>query len=99
LVINFCKLYYRNFWRKWHYINFDKFLFYKSYEFYRKKKRTAVGGSARKNRKNWLTEFMKPTILKFKRGESRKIQHGSVARQTCCSAPFNKFRSHVLKPS
>jgi len=30
------------------------------------------------NRKNWPTEFRKPTVLKLKRGESRKMQHEDV---------------------
>jgi hypothetical protein len=28
--------------------------------------------------KNWPTEFRKPTVLKLKRGESRKMQHEDV---------------------
>ena len=32
-------------------------------------------GTTRANRKNWPTEFRKPTVLKLKRGESRKMQH------------------------
>ena len=28
--------------------------------------------------KNWPTEFRKPTVLKLKRGESRKMQHDDV---------------------
>ena len=35
-------------------------------------------GTTRANRKNWLTEFRKPTVLKLKRGESRKMQHEDV---------------------
>jgi hypothetical protein len=35
-------------------------------------------GTARANRKNWPTEFKQPTILKLKRGESRKMQHEDV---------------------
>ena len=35
-------------------------------------------GAARANRKNWPTEFRKPTVLKLKRGESRKLQHKDV---------------------
>ena len=53
-------------------------------------------GTTRANRKNWRTEFRKPTVLKLKRGESRKMQHEDVtavvARQ-CCSPPFHKFQS------
>ena len=36
---------------------------------------TYICGTTRENRKNWPTEFGKPTILKLKRGESRKMQH------------------------
>ena len=35
-------------------------------------------GSTRANRKNWPTEFMKQTVLKLKRGESRKMQREDV---------------------
>ena len=35
-------------------------------------------GTTRANRKNWPTEFRKPTVLKLKRGESRKMQHEDV---------------------
>jgi hypothetical protein len=35
-------------------------------------------GNTRANRKNWQTEFRKPTVLKLKRGESRKMQHEDV---------------------
>ena len=35
-------------------------------------------GTTRANRKNWPTEFRKPTNLKLKRGESRKMQHEDV---------------------
>ena len=35
-------------------------------------------GTTRANRKNWPTEFRKPTVLKLKRGESRKVQHEDV---------------------
>ena len=35
-------------------------------------------GTTRANRKNWATEFRKPTDLKLKRGESRKMQHEDV---------------------
>jgi len=35
-------------------------------------------GTTRPNRKNWPTEFRKPTVLKLKRGESRKMQHEDV---------------------
>jgi len=35
-------------------------------------------GTTRASRKNWPTEFRKPTILKLKRGESRKMQHEDV---------------------
>ena len=35
-------------------------------------------GTTRTNRKNWPTEFRKQTVLKLKRGESRKIQHQDV---------------------
>jgi hypothetical protein len=35
-------------------------------------------GTARANRKNWPTEFRKPTVLKLKQGESRKMQHEDV---------------------
>jgi hypothetical protein len=31
-------------------------------------------GTARENRKNWPTEFRKPTAVTLKRGESRKLQ-------------------------
>ena len=34
--------------------------------------------TTRANRKNWPTEFRKPTVLKLKRGESRKMQHEDV---------------------
>ena len=36
---------------------------------------TYTCGTTRANRKNWPTEFRKPTVLKLKRGESRKMQH------------------------
>ena len=35
-------------------------------------------GTTRANRKNWPTEFRKPTVLKLKRSESRKMQHEDV---------------------
>ena len=35
-------------------------------------------GTTRANRKNWPTEFRQPTVLKMKRGESRKMQHEDV---------------------
>jgi len=35
-------------------------------------------GTTRANRKNWPTEFRKPTDLKLKRGESKKMQHEYV---------------------
>ena len=35
-------------------------------------------GTTRTNRKNWPTEFRKPTVLKLKRGKSRKMQHEDV---------------------
>jgi hypothetical protein len=35
-------------------------------------------GTTRANRKNWPIEFRKPTVLKLKRGESRKMQHEDV---------------------
>ena len=35
-------------------------------------------GTTRANRKNWPTEFRKPTVLKLKRGGSRKMQHEDV---------------------
>jgi len=35
-------------------------------------------GTTRANGKNWPTEFRKPTVLKLKRGESRKMQHEDV---------------------
>ena len=35
-------------------------------------------GTTRANRKNWPTEFRKPTVLKLKRGESRKMPHEDV---------------------
>jgi hypothetical protein len=35
-------------------------------------------GTARSNRKNWPPEFRKPTVMKLKRGESRKLQHKDV---------------------
>ena len=35
-------------------------------------------GTTSANRKNWPTEFRKPTVLKLKRGESRKMQHEDV---------------------
>jgi len=35
-------------------------------------------GTTRANRKNWATEFRKPTVLKMKRGKSRKMQHVNV---------------------
>jgi hypothetical protein len=35
-------------------------------------------GTTRVNRKNWPTEYRKPTVLKLKRGESRKMQHEDV---------------------
>jgi len=35
-------------------------------------------GTTRANRKNWPTEFRKPTVLKLKRGEARKMQHEDV---------------------
>ena len=34
--------------------------------------------TTRANRKKWPTEFRKPTVLKLKRGESRKMQHEDV---------------------
>ena len=38
-------------------------------------KETYSCGTTRANRKNWPTEFGKPTVFKLKRGESRKMQH------------------------
>ena len=35
-------------------------------------------GTTRANINNWPTEFRKPTILKLKRGESRKMQDEDV---------------------
>jgi hypothetical protein len=35
--------------------------------------------TVRANRKNRTKEFMKPTVLKLKSGESRKMQHEDVA--------------------
>ena len=35
-------------------------------------------GTTGANRKNWSTEFRKPTVLKLKRGESRKMQPEDV---------------------
>ena len=35
-------------------------------------------GTTSANRKNWPTEFRKPTVLKLKRGESRKMQQEDV---------------------
>ena len=35
-------------------------------------------GTTRANRKNWPTEFRKPTVLKLKRGESMKMQQEDV---------------------
>jgi len=35
-------------------------------------------GTTRANRKNWPTEFRKPTFLKLKRDESRTLQHEDV---------------------
>ena len=35
-------------------------------------------GTTRENRKNWPTEFRKPTVLKLKCSESRKMQHEHV---------------------
>ena len=32
-------------------------------------------GTTRANKKNWPTEFRKPTVLELKRGKSRKMQH------------------------
>jgi hypothetical protein len=37
-------------------------------------KETYSCATARPNRKNWPTVFRKPATLKFKRGESRKMQ-------------------------
>ena len=39
---------------------------------------TYTCGTTRANRKNWPTEFRKPTVLNLKRGESRKMQHEDV---------------------
>ena len=35
-------------------------------------------GTTRANRLNWPSEFRKPTVLKVKRGESKKMQHEDV---------------------
>ena len=35
-------------------------------------------GTTRANKKIWPTEFRKPTVLKLKRGESRKMHHKDV---------------------
>ena len=35
-------------------------------------------GTTRANRKNWPAEFRKPSVLKLKKGESRKMQHEDV---------------------
>ena len=86
-----------NFWGKWH-IYLDKFFSSTNLMKMLLEQETYSCGTTRANRKHWPTEFRKPTVLKLKKGESRKMQHedvtgGSVARQTCCSPPFYKFRS------
>ena len=72
-----CTTTYRKFLGKMASYLFQQFFqLHKSYE-------NAIGtrnsrGTTRANRKNWPTEFRKPTVLKLKRGESRKMQHEDV---------------------
>ena len=42
------------------------------------KQETYSCGTTKANRKNWPTEFRKPTVLKLKIFESRKMQHEDV---------------------
>jgi hypothetical protein len=58
--------------------------------------------TTRANRKNWPTEFRKPTILKLTRGKSRKMQHEDVTAivwQDKQEKAMKKLKLHVLKPS
>jgi len=67
-----------NFWGKWHHICFDNFFTSTNLMKMLLKKETCSCGTTRTNRKNWSIEFRKPTVLKLKRGEFRKMQHEDV---------------------
>ena len=67
-----------NFWEKWHHIYFDNFFSSTDLMKMRLEQESYSCGTTSANRKNWPTEFRKPTVLKFKRGESRKMQHEDV---------------------
>jgi len=64
-----------NFWGKWDHIYFDNFFISTNLMQMLLEQETCICGTTRANRKNWPTEFRKPTVLKLKRGESRKMQH------------------------
>jgi len=64
-----------NFWGKWHHIYFDNFFSSTNLMKMPLEQETYTSGTTRAKRKNWPTEFRKPTVLKLKRGESRKMQH------------------------
>jgi hypothetical protein len=57
---------------------FDNFFSYTNLMKMLLEQETYSCGTARANRKNWPTEFRKPTVLKLKRGKSRKMQHEDV---------------------
>ena len=63
---------------KWHHICFDNFFSSTDLMKMLLEQETYSCETARANRKNWPTEFRKPTVLKLKRGESRKLQHKDV---------------------
>jgi len=73
-----CTTTYRKFQGKWHHIYFDNFFSFTNLMKMLLEQETYSCGTTRANRKNWPTEFRKPTVLKLKRGESRKMQHEDV---------------------
>ena len=64
-----------NFWGKWHHIYIDNFFSSTNLMKILLEQETYSCGTTTAN---WPTEFRKPTVLKLKRGESRKMQHEDV---------------------
>ena len=58
-----------NFWGKWHHIYFDNFFSSTNLMKMLSEQETYSCGTTRANRKNWPTEFRKPTVLKLKEGQ------------------------------
>jgi hypothetical protein len=67
-----------NFCGKWLHIYFDNFFCSTDLMKMLLEKETYSCGTTGANRKNWPTEFRKSTVLKLKRGKSRKMQHEDV---------------------